>query len=254
MGYHYRHCTDMRDQAFKYEIKSADQAIGQGAYNDGLEFLKSAMESSAHKYELRLLLELIFIAKEDIQTAIKNQSNKRLVAYHFARWNDKNIIEYDKLKKIVEQKIAHKMKFSRSRFFLPHGLNSNSSEDIYAGSSVLGFGGASHSGRPAELTWQPSYVFQKRQSMERRREEREQQLRTVQSGHLYQGYVIKKLRERRERKRSKSHDTSGRPSIGDDENNEDDDSHVNAEDDIESDGEEGDDPNYDNEIGCCFIS
>lgn len=236
----------MHDLAFKYEIKSADQAIGQGAYNDGLEFLHTALKYANHKVELRLLLELIAIAKEDIQEAIRNQSyayshghghghghgssssfvphHSPVVSYHFARWTDKNIIEYDKLKRLVEIKYQQKMKYSRSRFFLNNGNNSmlgafssGSSEDIGGLSGgLLGFGlitgagsniGTNNGGvnggssqRP-ELAWQPSYVNQKRLSIERRRE----QAAATPSVPMYQnGYVMKKIKARREARRRKS--------------------------------------------------
>ena len=69
LGFHYARSNRRRAQAFKYKVKAADQAISRGAFNDGLIFAQSASGLGISKAELRVLLEVITSALQDLAPA-----------------------------------------------------------------------------------------------------------------------------------------------------------------------------------------
>lgn len=65
---------EYREQAFKYELKSADQAIAEGAFVEGLEFAKSALSIAEHQAELYILLDVLNAGLEDMAYNLNNRS------------------------------------------------------------------------------------------------------------------------------------------------------------------------------------
>jgi hypothetical protein len=66
LGHHYHKSNLRRTAAFKYKVKSADQAISRGAFSDGLHFTQSAAELAESKAEIVMLLKIISMAVRDL--------------------------------------------------------------------------------------------------------------------------------------------------------------------------------------------
>lgn len=67
LGYHYKRCgASHHHLAFKFELKSADQAIAHGAFEEGLEFAKSSFSLAQTHSELLVLLDVLATALEDM--------------------------------------------------------------------------------------------------------------------------------------------------------------------------------------------
>eukprot|EP00981_Chlorochromonas_danica_P003669 scaffold681_cov173-Ochromonas_danica.AAC.32 len=75
LAYHYKKSgVEYREQAFKYELKSADQAIAEGAFVEGLEFAKSALSIAEIQAELYILLDVLNAGLEDMAYNLNNRS------------------------------------------------------------------------------------------------------------------------------------------------------------------------------------
>ncbi|RYH18437.1 hypothetical protein EON65_27235 [archaeon] len=67
MSYHYKLSPPtLRDLAFKYTLKSADQAIAQGAFGDGLYFSNDAVSLATTEAEVRILQDVVRAGVEDL--------------------------------------------------------------------------------------------------------------------------------------------------------------------------------------------
>lgn len=70
MAVHYKLSgPQFRDSAFKYELKSADQAIAQGAFTEGLDFARAAYMLAETKAEYSILLDVLVAGLEDLALA-----------------------------------------------------------------------------------------------------------------------------------------------------------------------------------------
>lgn len=83
LSYHYKLSPSyLQDMAFKYTLKSADQAIAQGAFGDGLYFSQDAASLATNDAEFRILQEVVRAGVEDLtwnQSQHTPRSNAKLV-------------------------------------------------------------------------------------------------------------------------------------------------------------------------------
>lgn len=59
LGFHYKHGTNGRKDAFKYELKAASHCVSRGAFSDALIFINSAADLAEDTREYKLLLHVI---------------------------------------------------------------------------------------------------------------------------------------------------------------------------------------------------
>ena len=145
----------MKDHAFKYELKAADQAISRGAFSDGLVFAKSAFKMADTVPEFDVILEVIQGAVEDMSAVPLNSSGSEkdsasiAARESIASSENKTAAAYKKLKKEVELASV--------------GARRKAEELGRAAKVALLRGNSSQ-----VLTWQPSYIASKRESLSNR--------------------------------------------------------------------------------------
>lgn len=172
--------------AFKFELKSADQAIAQGAFGEGLEFAKSSFLLAENRPELSILLDVLTAGLEDMSynrspsplspkasmatsmyasagsggdtpttpvTPTSTRSiNSRRISMGFGG-GDKLTKDYNALKQNVEKAIANKHKFERQGI-----IKSDSSSSEAERKKFLN----ENRSASTSLTWQASYTKKKR--------------------------------------------------------------------------------------------
>lgn len=143
MGLHYNKSIGNRNQAFKYQLKAADQALSRGAFSDGLIFLETACKLAVSKPELKVTSDVITRALRDIvpppimktAASIRRPNNKAFAVIG---------VNNEQLNLKIE---AYKALQARIQVRLEKILNNNKS-------NVLG----GKAPGDVRLTWQPSYV------------------------------------------------------------------------------------------------
>lgn len=75
LALHYRESKNHNSEAFKYQLKAADQAISQGAFKDGLKFAEISLSLAETNAELHLLSEVVSGAILDMNSVVR-QSHK----------------------------------------------------------------------------------------------------------------------------------------------------------------------------------
>ena len=163
LGYHYKRCPDKRALAFKYELKSADQQVGKGAFSDGLVFLKSAIKLAERDVELDVVLEVIARAVEDIKENTgmlappPTSTLQRLQSFYTGTNNSRTngfVLRYSALRKFVLSKKELLRKESEKLIA--------SEKSVEKKKELLKKARAEK--KQGTLTWQPSYVAGKRDS------------------------------------------------------------------------------------------
>lgn len=177
---HYRFDPALRRLAFKYSIKSADQAVSVGAYDDGVRFAREAYEKASNKSEFRVLLKVLDAGLEDIRVANKQESHANetnsvpsfMVRRLFARTSstvadqstdNKNVekissFEYKQLRKTVKNDLnlvqQQKESLTMERFATLDSQTSNESVKQKQKIAML-------RQQTTKLDWQPSYAIGK---------------------------------------------------------------------------------------------
>lgn len=154
LAIHYKSCGK-RSLAYKYKVKAADQAISRGAFSDGLVFAQSAALLAVGKAELRVLLEVIKRALQDINPPTKNISHTaRRLSKSFSSTNDfdqnSRIAAYTQLKLNTEMLLEKYSKPTKIESNIPGIPGSMANRTLMIRQPS------------ARLTWQPSYVASKK--------------------------------------------------------------------------------------------
>lgn len=162
LGFHYRRSNGNRELAFKYELKAGDQAIERGAYSNGLTFLKNASDYADHRAELKILIEVIQLAIDDMYYIKKNSprggrgvSFMNIDMEALKEDSERTLPEFSKFKKEVETKLVEKEKTAPKLTLLEQVSYSDERKR-----ELLRSRGVS-----TKLTWQPSYVQNRKSSI-----------------------------------------------------------------------------------------
>jgi hypothetical protein len=129
--------------AFKYKVKSADQAICHDAFHDGLTFLQAANTIAVSKAEFKVLLAVISAALDDL--------NLQLVPGTNSEWIEQLVPTYKQLKVHVEEslvKLKNSASFTKSKPVPKTNILDHVNPLVKRESS-------------GQLNWQPSYVSKK---------------------------------------------------------------------------------------------
>jgi hypothetical protein len=162
LGYHYKRCPDKRAQAFKYELKAADQQVAKGAYSDGLTFLKSASKLAEREAELDVTLEVITRAIDDIKENMgtlappPTSTLMRIQSFYSGSNNSRTngfVLRYNALRKFVLQKKDQLRKESEKVIASEKSVDKK--KELLQKARAEAQAGA--------LTWQPSYVARRKE-------------------------------------------------------------------------------------------
>ena len=166
LSVHYSKSHGKRALAFKYKVKSADQAICRGAFSDGLTFLQASATVAVAKAELRVLIDVINRAINDLQLILSPPSKgsskkdrkfaKRLADISLCLDESdiiKRIMEYDALKIEVEA--------SLTRMSHPSMADTVGTANAVSMASQKMSSAKFKKQLSSKLNWQPSYVASK---------------------------------------------------------------------------------------------
>lgn len=125
LGNHYKHAIDrqnpeceVRGEAFKYLLKAADQAMSQGAFHDGLGFVRECLGIVELKAEYDLISELIDLALDCMKYVDKTPAglSKKLIAdYNLLNHDYQSVKDYLVTSKTLKFSIKKKSKPSVPR-------------------------------------------------------------------------------------------------------------------------------------------
>lgn len=88
LTYHFAKVQGKRSDAFKYAVKSADQAIKRGAMTDGLTSVQNAAKMALTRTEFRVLINVVDRALDELHIKDGNEeSNQKLEAYKILKVN-----------------------------------------------------------------------------------------------------------------------------------------------------------------------
>lgn len=152
LSHHYILSDTCQSEAFKYTVKSADQAIYRGAFADGLEFVENASKLEATSADLSILVQVIERAIEDLQPTaysfVRVFSSKKTNSLAVTHGGHVNELErYKTIKQAVESNIQRLIAAGGDRYLPGDG-------------SFLVRGSTVSSPKPPDLAaaWEPSYT------------------------------------------------------------------------------------------------
>jgi hypothetical protein len=120
LAYHYQRCKNKKHLSFKFELKSADIAISQCAFNDGLNFAIEAFQSVELHTEIQILLKVLDVAIVNINSYKDNiitsdDMKKSYIVNILNKYKDLKILVEFKLEDLQQVENARKETRRRRR-------------------------------------------------------------------------------------------------------------------------------------------
>lgn len=189
MSYHFRNSHGRRPQALKYTVKSADQAISRGAFSDGLSYLQIARPLAVSRAELHVLLEVVNAALRDLSPNGLAETMRR-VSMSFQNSNHLSSsgnntklqqgygrLKVELIKTIESYNRGENKSMAVSSGAQPSGEATNDGSKTNSvhfrqvnrtNSNTSNFASMVNRQLSSKLTWQPSYVANKRTQNEKK--------------------------------------------------------------------------------------
>jgi hypothetical protein len=179
LGYHYKRCPEHRALAFKYELKASDQQLAQGAFGDGLAYLRSASKLAAREVELGVVLDVINQALEDIKvdpslvdftvttkSSTANSTLSRIQSFYTGvpvLAATTPVVSHNRRTAFTNRYTALKKEVVKKRDKIKKEANKAVQNEAEAMKKQLLLRRMQEE-KVAKLTWQPSYVAERRDS------------------------------------------------------------------------------------------